>query len=104
MAIRKSVSETLIVDGPREDWLDKCQAALEAQGFSGIESSETLWQVHANFKKMTTWGSLDITLLPEGRSTRLDVVATANVDNLYALFRSPTRKILNTFKSGLSDD
>lgn len=34
-------------------------------------------------------------------ATEMHLAVTANVDNLYAFFRSPTRKILDVFKAGL---
>lgn len=102
MAIRKSTEETLIVAGEREEWLAKCQSALEQQGFRNVKVVNQLGQVHASYKKPTTWGSIDITLRPTERgATEMHVSVTANVDNIYALFRSPTKKILNAFKSGL---
>jgi hypothetical protein len=103
MAIRKSKDETLVVHGERKEWFDKCRAALERQGFGHIEIDDQLGQVHASYKKLTVWGSIDITLRPvDADATEIHLAVTANVDNLYALFRSPTKKILETFKSGLN--
>lgn len=104
MAIRKSADEVIVVEGLREQWLEKCEAALRQGGFSKISSDRELWQIHANYKKMTVWGTLDITLRPHGDgSTELHARATANVDNVFALFRSPTKHILESFKSGLTE-
>ena len=104
MAVRKSIEESLVVDGPRADWLQKCRTALETQGFTRVEANETLGQITANYKKATTWGDLLLTLTPEGSSdaTRITAKATANVDNLFAAFRSPGQKIIDQFKAGLS--
>ena len=100
--MRKSIEEVVVVVGSREEWLERCRQALERQGFTKVEVAQTLGQIHANYKKMTTWGTLDITLLPEGDAqTRMNLKATANVDNVYAVFRSPGKKILETFKTGL---
>lgn len=75
---------------------------MEQGGFSDIKADTTLWQLQARYRKPTTWGWIDITLSPvsEGE-TRITVVVTSNVDNIYALFRSPGRKILEVFKEGL---
>jgi hypothetical protein len=102
MAIRKSKKEEFVVDGDRESWLQRCQTALEQGGFSSIKSSATFWQLQAHYRKLTLWGSIEITLLPvdEGQ-TKINVVVTSNVDNIYALFRSPGAKILGAFKEGL---
>jgi len=102
MAIRKSKEETFVVEGDRDVWLQNCQAALEQGGFSDIKVLATLWQIQARYRKLTIWGSIDITLLPEGESaSRITAVVTSNVDNIYALFRSPGMKILEAFKEGL---
>jgi hypothetical protein len=103
MAIRKNKEEVFVVDGDRELWLQRCQAALERGSFSNITVSAALWQLQARYRKLTIWGSIDITLLPasEGQ-TKITVVVTSNIDNVYALFRSPGRKILEAFKEGLS--
>jgi hypothetical protein len=47
------------------------------------------------------WGEILITLLPaEGENTKIAMRATAGVDNVWALFASPTKKILAAFKVG----
>ncbi len=102
MAVRKSVEDAFVVAGPRDEWLSRCREALEAQGFTKIDVSETLFQIRANYKKATVWGDLEITLLPDGdASTKINARATANVDNVFAAFGSPGRKILDRFKVGV---
>jgi hypothetical protein len=104
VAIRKSVEETLVVEGPRDEWLSRCRSALESRGFMKIEVVETLFQLHGNYKKFATWGDLRVELLPSGdEATTLQMTATANVDNVFALFKSPGRRILEEFKTGLRD-
>jgi hypothetical protein len=77
--------------------------ALEAQRFAKIEVSTALFQIKANYKKATVWGDLEVTLLPEGPDeTRINAKATANVDNDFAAFGSPGRKIIDRFKQGIS--
>jgi hypothetical protein len=104
MAIRKSIEETLAVDGTPTIWLSICKNALERKGFSRIEVDEVLGQLQASYRTKTIWGTLHISVLPgEGREdqTRLHLIATGNVDNIYALFRSPSRNILDEFKAGI---
>lgn len=101
MAIRRSVDERIVVVGDRTQWLSKCKAALERAGFTQIDVAESLWQVSAKHKKTTCWGEIQVTLTPEDGNTALAIRATANVDNIYALFRSPTKTILAKFKSAL---
>jgi hypothetical protein len=102
VAVRKSVDDDIVVAGRREQWLDACQSALEAQKFTNVEVSAALFQIRANYKKATVWGDVELTLLPEGDgSTRIKAKATANVDNIFAAFSSPGRKIIDRFKDGI---
>jgi hypothetical protein len=100
MALRKSVEEVLVVTGERAEVFQRCQRSLTSSGFSAIEANPTLYQLTAKFRKLTTWGEILVTLIPEGTNTRLTLKATANVDNIYALFSSPTKKVLTAFKTG----
>lgn len=101
MAIRKSLQEELVVRGDREQWLQKCVDALESSGFTKVTKNATLYQIEANYKKFTTWGTLLITLMPSNSDTKITAISTANVDNIYALFKSPNQTILSAFKDGL---
>lgn len=101
LAVRRSKSETLVVDGTRDEWFERSRVALERGGFSKIKAVRALKQLHGAYRKLSVWGTLDVTLLPDGESTRIQLVATGNVDNVYALFRSPSKKILDEFKSEL---
>jgi hypothetical protein len=47
---------------------------------------------------MTTAGRLDVTLTPVAGGTEMVMRSTGNVDNVYAVFRSPNQKILSLFK------
>jgi hypothetical protein len=103
MAVRKSVEDTVVVFGLRDRWLLACEDALESQGFTKIDVSGTLFQIRANYKKATVWGDLEITLVPEGTgATKINAKATANVDNVFAAFGSPGRKIIDRFKQGIA--
>jgi hypothetical protein len=101
MAVRKSPQEEMVVTGNREDWLKKCGTALESQGFTKIATNSTLFQIEANYKKVTIWGEILITLTPAGNDTKITAKSTTNVDNIYALFTSSNKKILSEFKKGL---
>src|SRR5690606_1142537 len=59
-------------------------------------------QVTANYKKLTVWGNIKITLTQDINKIKLNIISTSNVDNIYALFQSPNDIILNKFKSNIS--
>jgi len=101
MAIRKSVEEEMVVPGSRKEWLTKCATALTSQGFTNVTKHQELFQVEASYKKITVWGSIQITLTPAGSDTKITARSTANVDNIYALLKSPNKTILSKFKEGL---
>jgi hypothetical protein len=101
MAIRRSVERVIVVDGPRNQWISRCEHALQSGGFSAVEANTTLNQIEGTYHKVFVWGEILVTLLPEGANTRIVAKATANVDNIWALFSSPTKKILTVFKAGL---
>lgn len=104
MAIRKSVEEALVVAGERADWLTRCTEALITGGFKDVHTSTVLGQVTGTYKKFPSRGELTITVMPSAQPghTQLTLRSTAAVDNLYALFSSPNKKILSTAKVGLA--
>ena len=102
MAVRKSVEDTFVVSGRREEWFTKCKNALSQGGFTGIQANDKLFQLKGNFKKWTVWDSLEVTMMPEGDNTKIVAKATANVDNIFALFSSPGPKIIEAFKSNIA--
>lgn len=104
MAIRKSMEEHLRVDGNRDIWIDKVQQALELGKFTDINCNKTLYQVNADYKKITVWGEINIALISVDNTieqTDINIKATSNVDNIYALFKSPNKTIIETFKASL---
>jgi len=101
VAIRKSMREEMVVSGDRNDWLERCEKALLLARFRKVVKNVTLFQIEANLKKFTVRGAILITLEPDGDNTRIVVVSTAHVDNIYALFRSPNKVIIAKFKSAL---
>jgi hypothetical protein len=102
MAIRKSMEDKVCVDGARDIWFTKSVKALNAAGFKKIVQNETLFQITADYKKATVWGGILISLLPADKGqTVINMKSTANVDNIYALFKSPNKAILDRFKSEL---
>ena len=102
MAIRKTVEDVFVVRGVPEDWFPRCENALQAQGFTSLQPAPAFGQIRANYKKATLWGTLDLTLIPENQaSTRILARATANIDNVFAAFKSPGQKIIDRFKQGL---
>jgi len=101
MAIRKSVDTTFTVDKDRAEMLSDCELALEKGNFKDISTNKTLYILNAKYKTFTVVGEIEITLLPDGERTSVQVKSTGNVDNIFALFGSPARKIAEAFKSNL---
>ena len=102
MAVRKSIDDTFVVAGKREQWFSRCKDALSKGEFTAIQANEAFGQIKGDYKKFSVWGTIEITLLPEGENTKIVAKATANVDNVFALFSSPGKKIIEAFKSNVS--
>ncbi len=90
-----------MVASDRAQLLERCQRAMSRGGFKKVEVNGPLFQITGQYHHFTTWGRLDVTLRPAAGGTELAMRATGNVDNIYALFRSPNQKILQAFKSHL---
>lgn len=101
MAIRKSKEENFSVKGSIEEWMTKAEQALNKGGFTNVKTNKLLHQITGDYKKMTVWGEIIVTLLPEEDMVKINVKSTANADNLFALFSSPNQKILDQFKNNL---
>ena len=99
MAVRKSKEETFSVKGNTEEWLMKAEQALQKGGFANVKTNKLLNQITGDYKKLTVWGQIIVTLLPEADNVKINAKSTANTDNIYALFRSPNQKILDQFKN-----
>lgn len=104
MSIRRSASEQLVLQGSPPAWLERCAEALTRENFTRIAVDSALGQVRGNFKPLvgSLYGDIVIMLTPEGCNTRVSLVATANVDNVYALVRSPGTRLIEKFKKGLA--
>ena len=101
MAIRKSVDSTFVLDNDREQILIDCESALKKGNFKKIEVNKTIYQLTAKYKTFTVVGEIEINLIPDGEKTSVQVKSTGNIDNVFALFGSPGKKILNQFSSNL---
>lgn len=99
MAVRKSKEETFSVKGNAEEWLTKAEQALHKGGFANVKTNKLLNQLTGDYKKLTVWGEIIVTLLPEGENIKINAKSTANADNIFALFSSPNQKILDQFKN-----
>ncbi len=101
MAIRKSIEEKVVLDHPRSILLEPVQKALGNAGFKKITINKTMWQISGVYHSFTTWGEILIILVPvsNNRKTEMHIKSTASIDNIYALFSSPNKKIINLFKS-----
>jgi hypothetical protein len=104
MGIRKSIDETVVVGGEPSAWFQPCERALTTQKFKKVTTDRTISQVRGSYKPLigTLFGDIQITMIPEGPNTRLNIRATANADNIYALGRSPAGKLISMFKEGLA--
>lgn len=102
MAVQKSKIETFQVSGSREDWLSKCEKALHNAGFKSVIVNKELSLLSAKISTLTLSGSLKI-FISESDSGFINLRAesSANVDNIYALFRSPNNKILEMFSENI---
>jgi hypothetical protein len=131
MGIRKSKEENFQIKGSLNEVIEKCYKALQQGGFKKIKFNQTINQFEADYKQVigTVWGEIKITLIGNNDSissaddafkvqddgtivrisesktnsgfVNVNVVAWANVDNIYALFSSPIDKILSYFKNNL---
>ena len=102
MAIRQNKEETFVVAGTVDEWLIKSERALNLGKFTNISVNKTINQLTGNYKKLTVWGEIVVTLLPEGDKVKIHANSNANADNIFALFNSPNKKILDQFKNNLS--
>lgn len=101
MAIRKSKEENFEVNGTLEDLKSKVEIALTKGEFTSININNALNQITANYKKLTVWGEISITLIENNKRVKINVISTANTDNIFALFNSPNKVILDNFKNNL---
>ena len=101
MAVRKSKEENFEVKGTIEELKPKVINALEKGEFTSIMDNNTLNQITANYKKLTVWGEISITLSENNDKIKINAVSTANSDNIFALFNSPNKIILDNFKNNL---
>jgi hypothetical protein len=104
MAIRKSMEEILVVRGTREDWLTRVAKSLMAGGYKDVRTSEPLGQVTGKYRKFPTYGEITVTVCPAAATdmTQLTLRTTADVDNIYALFSSPNKKLMGVAKLGMA--
>ncbi|WP_139312882.1 hypothetical protein [Novacetimonas hansenii] len=102
MAIQKSKVETFQVSGSRQDWLSKCEKALHNAGFKSVLVNSELSLLSAKISTLTLSGSIKI-FISESDSGFINLRAesSANIDNIYALFRSPNNKILEMFSKNI---
>ena len=101
MAVRKSKEETFSVKGNQEEWLKKAEQALLRGEFTNVKTNKIINQITGDYKKLTVWGQIIVTISPEGGNVNIKAAATANADNVFALFSSPNQKILDQFKNNL---
>jgi hypothetical protein len=101
MAIRNSKEEIFSVKGSTEEWLLIVENALNNSGFTSVKTNHLMNQVTGDYKKLTVWGEIIVTLIPEADSIKIYAKSTANTDNIFALFSSPNQKIIDQFKNNI---
>jgi len=102
MAIQKSKVETFQVLGSRQDWLSKCEKALHNAGFKSVLVNSELSLLSAKISTLTLSGSIKIFISESDLGfINLRAESSANIDNIYALFRSPNNKILEMFSKNI---
>nr|WP_315141486.1 hypothetical protein [uncultured Flavobacterium sp.] len=101
MAVRKSKEESFSVSGNSDQWFTKTENALTKGGFTNIKANKLLNQITGDYKKVTVWGEISVTLFPKNEQIEINVKSTANTDNIFAMFSSPTQKILDQFKNNI---
>jgi hypothetical protein len=94
--------ETFVVAGTREEWMNRCVEALRrSSDFRGVESSEKLFRITAQYRHPPVWGELTVTLTPvDADSTRISARATTQ-PNLFTLVFGPERRILDDFAEAI---
>ena len=101
--MKKDMEEHLVVAGNRQQWLSQFEANIQSvPGFKKVIVDSTLYQVSAKYKRGTAWGDILVTFVPHGSDTEVRLRSSAHVDNIYALFSSPNKKILGAAKSAFS--
>ena len=102
MAIRKSEEEEFMVTGTIAEWISKCQKALEMGGFKNIKLNQLISQIEADYKTFMVVGSLTVTFLSQNDGIFIKLKSTGNMDNIFALLKSPNQIILSKFKDSLT--
>lgn len=102
MGIRRTRDESYEIAAAKDVVYERCVAALRHGGFSAINENRLISQVTACYHKMTCWGEIEVTVKAKDEGTTvISTHASASVDNIYALFRSPVEKISKIFKNSL---
>jgi hypothetical protein len=97
MSDPRKAKEQFIAGGEREVWFALCRAALAKGGFTKIKPWANQETIAAEYKKPTICGWIELTLDPDGQTTRIS--AEAAVESLYALFNKP-EQIIEAFSEG----
>ncbi len=101
MGIRRSKIEYFHINNNINSVKKVVVSALNSGGFSSIKENDVINEIRADYKKITVWGWITIALVEVYNGVDMRVEVTANVDNIYALFSSPIKRILNVFKDNL---
>jgi hypothetical protein len=95
---KKEKEENFLVNGNVEELLTNIELALHRGKFTNIKINKLLNQVTGDYKKLTVYGGIIITILPQNGNVKLiNTKVVAATDNIYALFNCPRQKILDQF-------
>lgn len=101
MAVRGNKKEFFKIKGELAQVKSIILQSLQSAKFKKIQDNTFLNQITASYNSMTLVGNIRITLYEQSSFIQIEAEATANVDNIYSLFYSPTQKILDKFKDAI---
>jgi hypothetical protein len=101
--MKKSKEEMFSVKGTLDAGLTNVKDALNKGGFTNVRTDETLDQITGDYKRLTVWGKIILTLSSNTDTVNIHAKSITNADNIYALFNDPNRKILDLFKVNLKN-
>ena len=101
MPITQNHEQTMRVTGTCADWFTKCVQALEKAGFSRIRADDESFIIDADYRGFTVDGSIRLLLTQERDEVEIEIRIIAAVDNLWAFFSPPLKRILRAFTSYL---
>jgi len=103
MSAFEKLNETIRVKGTAEAWFGKCCLALEKGQFWVLRADRPATTFEARYRGYTIDGNLRVTLTQAGDKVVIQIVVSADCDNIFAWFADPRTRILNAFTTHLWD-